>query len=214
MKTARRQVQQWCRAECDGRQSECGGSERARAAATSNLVRQQNWSGFTRSRRTNASPTKCSLVPRPRSNTTASDGATDRPADDDDCQRRPTSNHSGPVLRQQRWRSSPATGPLDVHALRYARKPRPDRRSNHQCHDATDHQPVATTALIVRSVFCFTSVSSLILSYCAGSRTVACGLCSRRRKLPHVDFPAVTHGSSSVVKCSKTVITHLHFFTF
>ena len=56
----RRQVQQWCRAECDARQSECGGSKRARATATSNLVRPQNWSGLTRSRRTNASPTKCS----------------------------------------------------------------------------------------------------------------------------------------------------------
>jgi hypothetical protein len=37
----------------------------------------------------------------------------------------------------------------------------------------------------------------------AGRRTVACGLCSRRRKLPHVDFPAVMHGSSRRVICVR-----------
>jgi hypothetical protein len=64
-------------------------SERERAAANSKLVRQQNWSGLTRSRRTNASPTKCSWF-HDRLETTASDDSTDRPDDDDDCQRRPT----------------------------------------------------------------------------------------------------------------------------
>jgi hypothetical protein len=64
-------------------------SERERAAANSKLVRRRNWSGLTRSRRTNASPTKCSWL-HDRLETTASDDSTDRPDDEDDCQRRPT----------------------------------------------------------------------------------------------------------------------------
>jgi hypothetical protein len=46
----------------------------------------------------------------------------------------------------------------------------------------------------------------------AGRRTVACGLCSRWRKLPHVDFSAVMHGSSKRCKMREDCNLTFTFF--
>jgi hypothetical protein len=136
-----------------GKANAAATSERERAAANSKLVRQQNWSGLTRSRRTNASPTKCSWFhDRTRTRRPATTRRTDPTTT--------TTASDGQRKGVEPQRSRAASAALAIFTCNltarrpcpsFARNPRPDRRSNHQCHDATDRQPVVTTALYVRS---------------------------------------------------------------